>query len=204
MINRHVNRFCCEDLSLIENYQEALSDQNETWECHHRQEVVIDGTGIHITSQKELIEKGLYYNRPASELIFMRNSDHMRMHSVLNNKGESNPMWGHKQTEETRAQISKTRRERIDQGLITVRKGFTMSQESRDEISKKAKERYKDMTKHPRFRKDIWDDEAKIVEEMKKGVTLKELAERYKSSVKPFSDMKRKHLDEIQKAKASA
>ena len=204
MINRHAQGFCSEDMSLIENYQEALADQNETWDCHHRLEIVLDGTGIHVTSKRELIEKGLYYNRPASELIFMREKDHMKMHGIMNCAGDGNPMYGMRHSQESREKISRTRLERIAQGLIKPRRGFRQSEETCEKISQKAKERYVDRTKHPLFRKDIWDDEAKIVEEMKRGVTLRELAERYKSSVKPFSDMKRMHLDEIQKAKTSA
>lgn len=203
MINRHAQGFCSEDISLIENYQEALADPNETWDCHHRLEIVLDGTGIHVTSKRELIERGLYYNRPASELVFMREKDHHKMHSI-NFAGVRNPMSGKNHSQESREKISRTRLERIAQGLIKPRRGFRQSEETCDKISQKAKERLSDRTKHPLFRKDIWDDEAKIVEEMKRGVTLKELAERYKSSVKPFSDMKRKHLDEIQKAKTSA
>lgn len=203
MINRHAQGFCSEDISLIENYQEALADPNETWDCHHRLEIVLDGTGIHVTSKRELIERGLYYNRPASELVFMREKDHHKMHSI-NFVGVRNPMAGKNHSQESREKISRTRLERIAQGLIKPRRGFRQSEETCEKISQKAKERYADRTKHPLFRKDIWDDEAKIVEEMKKGVTLKELAERYRSSVKPFKDMKRKHLDEIQKAKTSA
>ena len=36
MIN--VKKFCCEDISKIENYAAAIADTTQTWECHHRME----------------------------------------------------------------------------------------------------------------------------------------------------------------------
>lgn len=38
----------------------------------------------------ELIEMGLYWNRPPEELIFLTSSEHMRLHST----GSNNPMAG--------------------------------------------------------------------------------------------------------------
>ena len=37
MICEHYARkFCCEDISLIENYALAVADTTQTWDCHHR------------------------------------------------------------------------------------------------------------------------------------------------------------------------
>lgn len=71
----HVKKYCCEDISLIENYEEAMKSP-EKWVCHHRKEVV-DGV---VTSMKELIEQKLYYHRPAEELIFLTKSEHNTLH----------------------------------------------------------------------------------------------------------------------------
>lgn len=77
MINfKRVREYCCEDISIIENYEQAVSDENEVWQCHHRLET---DKGI---SRNELIASSMYYNRPASELIFMRRIDHQRLHSI--------------------------------------------------------------------------------------------------------------------------
>ena len=39
MINLYnAKRFCREDISLIENYKEAISDKYKTWDIHHRRE----------------------------------------------------------------------------------------------------------------------------------------------------------------------
>ncbi len=74
MIRKGVEKYCCEDISLIENYELAISDQTQYWECHHRKET---DEGL---SANELIEMGLYFNRPASELIFLTKSEHNSIH----------------------------------------------------------------------------------------------------------------------------
>ena len=73
MINeKYAKSFCCEDISLIENYDNAIADTTQTWECHHRRGTIYSG--------KDLKEIGEYYNRPASELIFLTPTAHRRLH----------------------------------------------------------------------------------------------------------------------------
>lgn len=77
-----VKDYCCEDVSLIENYQKAIEDDTQTWHCHHRLEIC-DESGKERSLQKsrdELIAENLYYNRPASELIFLTKSEHRSLH----------------------------------------------------------------------------------------------------------------------------
>ena len=82
MINEYyAKRFCSEEISLIENYQEAISDQTKTWDTHHRREC--DENGRTLFTKKQLIEMGLYFNRPASELIFVTRSMHSKLHREL-------------------------------------------------------------------------------------------------------------------------
>ena len=39
MINEYcAKKFCCEDISLIENYHIAIADKEKTWDIHHRRE----------------------------------------------------------------------------------------------------------------------------------------------------------------------
>ena len=77
MINeKYAKKFCCEDLSLIENYELAINDTTQTWECHHRGEVLPCGR----FSIDDLKKFELYFNRPASELIFLTPSEHRRLH----------------------------------------------------------------------------------------------------------------------------
>ena len=73
MINEiYSKKYCCEDLSLIENYALAVADTTQTWVCHH-----ILGEQH---SKQYLKENGLYESRPACELRFMTHADHTRLH----------------------------------------------------------------------------------------------------------------------------
>ena len=77
MINEfYAKSYCCEDLSLIENYELAINDTTQTWECHHRGEV-LPGERF---SANDLKKFGLYYNRPAAELIFLTPFAHRQLH----------------------------------------------------------------------------------------------------------------------------
>lgn len=71
MINvKGARKYCREDISLIENYELALNDETQTWHIHHRLEIQDDKQ----VSVEELIEQGLYYGRPAKELLFITKS----------------------------------------------------------------------------------------------------------------------------------
>ena len=78
MINEgYATNYCCEDLSLIENYELAVNDSTHTWDCHHRGEILPCGR----FSIDDLKKFGLYFNRPAAELIFLTHSEHRRLHA---------------------------------------------------------------------------------------------------------------------------
>ena len=72
----YAKKYCCEDLRLIENYELAVNDNTQTWECHHRGEVLPCGR----FSRDDLKKFGLYYNRPAAELIFLTSTAHRLLH----------------------------------------------------------------------------------------------------------------------------
>ena len=77
MINEYcAKKFCCEDLSLIENYELAVNDNTQMWEIHHRGEVLPCGR----FSRDDLKKFGLYYKRPAAELILLTKAEHNRLH----------------------------------------------------------------------------------------------------------------------------
>ena len=79
MINENsAKRFCSEDIALIENYQEAISDEEKMWDIHHRREC--DSEGRTLFTKKQLKEMGLYFKRPASELVFVTRSMHWKLH----------------------------------------------------------------------------------------------------------------------------
>ena len=78
MISTHqrMKDYCSEPLSHIENYQEAMNDPTQTWVLHHRNEI---DNGVFRTPS-ELMADGMYWNRPASELIFLTRAMHNHIH----------------------------------------------------------------------------------------------------------------------------
>ncbi len=74
-----IRQYCCEDISLIENYEKAVNDSTQMWVCHHRNEITMNAR------RSTLKKRGMYYNRPASELIFLTNSEHSTLHGTEGN-----------------------------------------------------------------------------------------------------------------------
>ena len=122
MINEiYSKKYCCEDPSLIENYDLAIADTTQMWDCHHRAEILSCGR----FSVSDLKNFGLYYNRPASELIFLTPSAHCRLHG----KNRSIDKWkysfrGKHHTLETK------------QKMRECKLGHKVSLETRDKIRK--------------------------------------------------------------------
>ena len=89
MINEYsAKRYCADDVSLIENYRDAIADEERMWDIHHRRES--DSEGRTLFTGKQLIEMGLYFNRPASELIFVTKAMHSKLHrEMLENIGKN-------------------------------------------------------------------------------------------------------------------
>lgn len=84
-ITRKFKKYCCDGLCQIENYYIALQDNFEGWCIHHRLELHPDYS---IRFKADSLKKlDLYYNRPASELIFLKNSEHTRIHTIGRHNG---------------------------------------------------------------------------------------------------------------------
>ena len=106
----------CKEPEKIENYEKAKKDNFKGWECHHRLETHnSDGKRRDVDiSYKELQALGMYYNRPASELIFLPASEHNAFkkgkpksdETRRKMKGHKNAL-GCKRSEETRNKIGK-------------------------------------------------------------------------------------------------
>lgn len=184
---KNVKYFCCEDISLIENYEEAVNSP-EVYDCHHRKEIV-DGV---VTSVKELYEQDLYFHRPASELIFLKHSEHQRLH-MLN------------MTEETRRKHSeamkgKTHSEEAKQRISEANKGKPKSDEYRRKLSEAMKGNSNTKGKHWELSKET----KRKMSEAQKGKTHSEetkrkLAEANKG--KKLSDETKRKIAESIKGK---
>ena len=124
-----VKRFCKDDISLIENYDQAIADMTQTWDCHHRRETIY--------SVKELIEIGEYYNRPACELIFLTPNEHRRLHKL-----------GKHLSEDTRKKISESMN-----GEKCYIFGKHLSEDTRKKISESMKGE-----NHPMFGKQVSEE----------------------------------------------
>ena len=113
-----VKSYCKDDISLIENYDKAIADKTQVWQCHHRRETIY--------SVKDLQDIGEYYNRPACELIFLTPVDHRRLHNL----GKPSGMKGKQHSAETRKKMSEAHK-----GKQAWNKGIPQSEETRKKNS---------------------------------------------------------------------
>ena len=89
-------KYCKDDISLIENYEQAINDNTQKWHCHHRRETIYTREG--------LIEIGEYYHRPACELIFLTKTEHNKIHKT------GNKNWlGKNHSEDTKKKIAESK-----------------------------------------------------------------------------------------------
>ena len=107
-------KYCGEDISLIENYAEAVSS-SEKWEIHHRLEI----QGKFRNSKRLLIKCGMYWKVPAWQLVFMKESEHRKMHRT-----------GGGFTDDARRRMSERRR-----GRIPWNKGIRRTPEEKSKMS---------------------------------------------------------------------
>ena len=106
MINEKCAReYCKEGISKIKNYEQAVNDTTQVWDCHHMTETWWNCTA------KELMDNECYYHRKACELIFLTHAEHTRLHRK-----------GNKHSEETRRKIGEARK-----GKPAPNKGKTTS-----------------------------------------------------------------------------
>ena len=146
---KHNFKYYCKDYKNIENYDKALADNFNGWCVHHRlQTWTSDGErrAVDITVA-ELKALGMYYNRPASELIFLPLGEHTSLHD----EGEHNPNYGKQLSEETRTKMSeawsydKHFTEETKKKISEAMKGRPVSEEHRKKLSEAAKGKHKGM-----------------------------------------------------------
>lgn len=80
--NGEPNSICiCRHPELIENYEKAIADTTQIWEVHHRKE--------ELYSQKELKERGEYFDVYPEELIFLTKTEHSKIDSKCKRASEA-------------------------------------------------------------------------------------------------------------------
>ena len=143
---RHNFKRYCKDYENIENYEKAKADNFKGWNCHHRlQTWTSDGErrAVDITAS-ELEALGMYYNRPASELIFLTISEHASLHTKGKQgywKGKTGPNKGRKLSEEHKKKIGeahngKHHSEETKKKMSEKAKGRLHTEETKNKISK--------------------------------------------------------------------
>ena len=136
---KHNFKYYCKDYENIENYEKALADNFKGWCVHHRKGVDIP--------KEELIALGMYYDRPADELIFLT----IKEHSSLHDEGEHNPNYGKQLSEEHRKKLSeawsydKHFTEETKKKISEAMKGRCFSEEHRKKLSEASKGKHKGM-----------------------------------------------------------
>lgn len=145
------DKFCNEAPSKIENYDKAISDNTQTWHCHHRRETIY--------TRQELIDIGEYYNRPACELIFLPKSEHMSLHRKVDGVGKHH-------SEETKRKIGKKSSIRMRGNKIWL--GKHHSEETKRKISELKKGKYAGEN-NPNYGKHYSEETKRKISESKKG-----------------------------------
>ena len=174
---KHNFKYYCKDYKNIENYDKAAADNFVGWCCHHRK-----GVGI---PTEELQALGMYYNRPAEELIFLRRGEHRTLHNKV-----------HKHSEESKKKMSeaaKNRPEEIKMKAREAHKGHKHSEESKKKIGAAIKGR-----RHT-------EESKKKISEAKKGTHPSEEAKNKMSEAwdydKHFTLETKKKLSEANRGK---
>lgn len=83
---KHITRLrkICKEIEHVENYNQAEQDNFHGWILHHRLELTLENEQAH--TAEELIRLNMYYDRPYFELIFMKRSEHTKLHNIAKGK----------------------------------------------------------------------------------------------------------------------
>ena len=122
----------CKDYENIENYEKAKKDDFIGWHCHHRLEThKSDGESRLVDiSYKELKALGMYYNRPAEELIFLTESEHNAY-----NKGKPKSDETRRKMKGNKNALGYKHSEEVKKKMSEARKGKKRSEETKKKIS---------------------------------------------------------------------
>ena len=141
---KRVRKYCRDDISKIENYEEAIADTTQTWDLHHRLELTLDGEFALTVAQLKMHD--MYYNRPYYELIFLTKAEHHKLHNM-------------NRSEDTRRKMSESLK-----GKNTWSKGKTLSDDTKLKMSEAKKGQ-----NNPLFGTHHSDETRRKMSEAKKG-----------------------------------
>ena len=160
---RRVRKYCRDDISKIENYDKAIADTTQTWQCHHRLELTLDGEFALTTEQLKMHD--MYYHRPYYELIFLTPSEHRRLHSG----GKNHPLFGKHIPYETRRKMSEA-----EKGKKNHFFGKHHSEETRRKISE---------MKKGKKRKPLTEETRRKISEAQKGKKHGPMSEEHRRKI---------------------
>lgn len=142
---QEVKRYCHEYWK-IENYEEAVKDENRTWHCLHRSETTYKGRKINE-----------YYNVHYSELIFLSPDEVIKQKIEMNKKRWADPewrAWANQQRENARLygkkkKVKKTKEEKFESYSKAAKKRWAdpaIRQKNIDNVRKALKNCYREIT----------------------------------------------------------
>ena len=150
MINLTTVKRFCKDYTKIENYEEAVNDTTQTWECHH-----ILGE---ILTRQQLKDHDFYYDVPPCMLKFVTKAEHRRLHmqnisdetrKKMSEAKKGNPgFWKGKKrapfSEEHRKKLSESKKgkhfsDETHRKMSESKKGKHFSEEHRKKLSESLK-----------------------------------------------------------------
>ena len=134
----------CRHPELIENYDKAIADTTQVWQCHHRLETHnSDGERRLVDiSSSELIALDMYFDRPPEELIFLTRTEHVSLHK------KEKPTWnkGKHASEETKKKMSEAHKGQISEALKSRKNTWFIGKHHSEEAKKKISKAMKGKT----------------------------------------------------------
>ena len=192
---KHNFEYFCKDYEKIENYQKAKKDNFKGWCCHHRLEThTSDGERRQIDiTVAELKALGMYYNRPAEELMFLPVGEHISLHDEC----DHNPMYGKKHSEETKKKMREAKK-----GKYVGEKSPMYGKHHSTETRRKMREAHKGKHHSTETRKklsDSWDYDKHFTTETRKKMSEARKGKTGPNKGKKFSEDTRKKMGEAKK-----
>ena len=161
MICKNIKKICKDDITKIENYELAIADNTQVWDCHHRLELTLDGEYAH--SKEELMRLGMYYHRPFFELIFLTPAEHKALHNS---------------TEEYKRKMSEVMKGRIITEEHKRKIGESHKGKKRKPFSKEWRRKISESTKGKK-RKPLSEEHKRKLSESKKGKSRSEFGRKF-------------------------